>query len=352
MKVSLFTIWGIGNFGAEMQTYATVKALRELGYEVNVARIFLYDIERPSIRGRIAKFLQWILRAPCNIKFSEFWKKYIPKGKRYYSLDELRKDPPVADVYLVGSDQVWNPNICKGLIPVFLLDFAPNNIKRISYASSFGINKWIESDETTNLFKKNLRLFSAVGCREKTGCQILKEIFNIEATNVLDPTLLHHNYDEITAQVPQDDTLAYYPLENDPELEQNALSLAKKLNLKAVNINQSNRIIKTVVYDRIGIEEWLSGIQKSTLVLTRSFHGVALSLVYQKQFIVVNDNSVSSRITDLLEKLNLTSRYYTSYKEMIKAEPWLEPINYNEVNKKLDEFRTISWNYLKKALES
>ena len=352
MKVTLFTIWGIGNYGAEMQTYATVKALRELGHEINVARIFLYDIERPSIKGRIAKFLQWILRAPCNVKFSNFWDKYIPKGERFRSLDDLRRNPPAADIYLVGSDQVWNPNICKGLISAFLLDFAPVNIKRISYASSFGISNWNESEETTKLFRKNLPLFSFIGCREKTGCEILKRTFNIGATNVLDPTLLHHNYDEITKRVPQEDTLAYYPLHNDPELEQNAISLAKKLDLRAVNINESSHIIKSVIYDRTGIDEWLSGIQRASLVLTRSFHGVALSLVYQKQFIVVNDTGVSSRITDLLEKLNLTSRYFTSFQKMIDAEPWLEPIKYTEVNKKLDVLRETSWNYLKKALEN
>ena len=111
MKIALLTIWHIGNYGAEMQTYATVKALQSFGHKVEVIDIRLTDVAKISLRGRISKIIS--IFSPSERKMKSFWRTYIPSSCRFRSLKQLQKNPPKADLYLVGSDQVWNPNIRK-----------------------------------------------------------------------------------------------------------------------------------------------------------------------------------------------------------------------------------------------
>ena len=102
MKIALMTIWHVKNYGAELQTYATVKTLQEMGHAVTVIDYRLFETpKRTSFAGRILDFVYSL--SPENIKFECFWKKYIPSTKHYISYNELKNDVPDADLYLVGS---------------------------------------------------------------------------------------------------------------------------------------------------------------------------------------------------------------------------------------------------------
>ena len=111
MKIALLTIWHEKNYGAELQAYATIKAIKHLGHCPEMINIHLASKEQPSFLGRIANFIEKLL--PASTKFERFWSYYIPKTKKYNSVSELYNDPPQADIYIVGSDQVWNPDITK-----------------------------------------------------------------------------------------------------------------------------------------------------------------------------------------------------------------------------------------------
>ena len=200
MKIVLLTIWHVKNYGAELQTYATVKKLKELGYVVEVIDFRLFnEVDTQLWSKRLSKFLQSFL--PVNRKFNSFWKKYIPSTKCYHSLEDLRAFPPEADLYLVGSDQVWNPRITLDKAPVYFLPFGQNSVLKASFASSIGTAKWTGDESLTHLAINQLKSFKAISCREQTGVEIVKNVFGLDAKLVADPTLLFTNYKELTGIV-------------------------------------------------------------------------------------------------------------------------------------------------------
>lgn len=349
MKIALLTIWHEYNYGAELQAYATVKILEKLGHHVEMIDIRLSDQNKKSFKKRIVNGIQEI--SPYHQKFNSFWRKYIPTTKRYHTIHDIISNPPEGDCYIVGSDQVWNPDITKRFSLLFFLNFGNDSVKRISYASSFGVSKWIHH-ELTNEIKKLLLRFNRCSCRENSGIEILEKNFGLKAHHVLDPTLLLGNYEELTGKIKEKKTLAYYPLANDKELENIAKHLGYELNLKPIDINRKQYLYKHIVWNRPGIEQWVRSIAESQFVITRSFHGLAFSLIYKRQFAIVavrNDRNI--RILNLLEDLGLENRFFSSIEELKQKRPWEDVIDYDIVEKKLFVLRNNSVIFLKEALQ-
>lgn len=346
------TIWHCGNYGAEMQTYATVKALRKLGHDVEVIDFRLFESNH-SLRSIVGRCLNAI--APAQRSFGKFWKKYIKNiSCHYHNVAELRNNPPKADVYLVGSDQVWNEDITGERSAAYLLDFGSDNVKRISYASSIGVSEWKFSQSYTEKVSEQFKKFDALSCREITGANVLSQKFNINVKQVLDPTLLHRNYEEITGPILETKNLVFYPLSvGDTSAVSFCKDLAAKLNLKYVNANSYTFIpFLPIVWKRNSIAQWISAIGGASLVVTGSFHGLAFSLIYHRQFILINDNKQgrNSRMMDLLNYLGLEHRLFKTPAEAMASKVWEETIDYQVVDAKLNQARTESWNYLKQSL--
>lgn len=351
MKIALLTIWKEKNYGAEMQAYATIKILKEMGHSVEMINYCLGELKNPTFKQRLIFLISSFCRD--TKKFNDFWKKYIPKTKYYRNLNELKKNPPQADCYIVGSDQVWNEEITHDKAPAYFLDFGNKSVKRISYASSFGTEIWKGSEKLTTIARECLQRFSAVSCREISGVRILRDIFNINAINVLDPTLLHRSYPELTGPIVQRNILAFYPLSPFPELESYSKELAKYLGLEYKNINEKKMLVRRIVWDRPSIEDWIRSIAESELVITPSFHGLAFSLIYQRQFIIVqnpNGQNRISRMTNLLEELGLSDRFFTSIDKVKESKIWEHPIDYSLVLPKLELLRNKSLQFLKNSL--
>ena len=348
MKIALLTIWHEKNYGAELQAYATIKVLQSFGHDVKMIDVRLSDGKYKSLKGKIADYIS--LYSPCERKFRHFWRKYIPTTKRYKSLDELKKDPPEADVYIVGSDQVWNPDITENFATLYFLDFGLERVSRISYASSFGVEKW-KHEKLTEQINLLLHRFSHLSCRESFGVELLKSNFNLNAEHVLDPTLLFDKYPELTGSIEEKNTLVYYPLSNDEELENYAVKLAHRLNLIPLNNNRETFLLKKIEWNRICVEEWLRNIAQSQFVITRSFHGLAFCIIYQRQFAVLTSrNGRGNRLVSLLCTLGLQDRMYVNVDELNNDTPWNRKIDYKNVSKILGQERDKSINFLKHAL--
>ena len=347
MEIALLTIWHEGNFGAELQTYATVRMLRSLGHDVRVVDIRLSDARRRSLRGKIGGFLTWF--GPACRSMRKFWRTHIPTTRRYRSIAELRACPPRGDVYMVGSDQVWNPEITRALSPVFFLDFGAETVRRVSYASSFGSDRWTAGN--TEAVRRLLGRFSSLSCRETSGVALLHDVFGLQAQNVLDPTLLFNSYSELTGPLSEKPTLVYYPLGSFPELGTYAQGLARRLGLEALNANWHTCIYGTAVWNRNSIAHWVRDIAQAAFVVTPSFHGVAMCLLHHRQFaVIITQGRRATRITGLLALLGITGRVFTSFDEIDKAQPWLQAIDYAAVDARLAALRAQSVDYLKKAL--
>lgn len=349
MKIALITIWHERNYGAELQAYATIKLFQGLGHEIEMINIRLEDLYPLSIKRIVGNCLRLI--SPSEKHFRSFWNKYIPKTRRYRSLMELRENPPKADCYLVGSDQVWNPVLTKELTPAYFLDFGDENIKRFSFASSFGTAEWTQIQYTDKI-RSWLSRFNFVTCRETSGVALLKDVFNINSHVVVDPTLLLADYSEIVSHKTKKNTLVYYPLNEDYELEYYSKNLALKLGLQPINNKESSYLFSKIEWKRVSIEKWVENIATSSFVITRSFHGMVFCLIYHKQFVVLaGKNGRGTRLKSLLSLVGLEHRYFESIDDLDSNKPWEEQIDYDIVEDKIIKLRSNSMIILQKMLE-
>lgn len=354
MKIALLTIWHVGNYGAELQAYATCRILEQLGHDVTIIDFRENEKNNESLKNRLARYI-----SSCTLshyKFSVFWNRYFPKRTRHYRYyEELLADPPQADLYIIGSDQVWNYKITADKAEAFFLAFGSDKVKRASYASSFGTSIWDASPQLTSTAKRMLSKFVAVSCRESSGIKILKDVFNVNGVEVLDPTLLFDEYFGINSHsVAQDGTLAYYPLSTNNELTSFSISLASELGLRANDINKKILITNTIAWNRPSVKQWVEGIARASFVVTPSFHGLAFSLIYRKQFIIINNNINQERkvrITDLLRTLNLEDRFFDSIEKAKQSKIWKRAIDYGVISSQLQTMRLSSINYLKQLCQ-
>lgn len=346
------TIWHEKNFGAEMQCYATVRALRELGHEVKVIDFRLSDLEKMPLKTKIIQFVNSLSYETAS--FEEFWKKHIPTTCHYKNVQYLQKNPPVADIYLSGSDQVWNPDITKDKWSYYFLNFGKEETKRVSYASSFGVNRWNWEDKR-HTAADLLKRFKCINVRELTGAKLLENEFNLSSSVVLDPTLLHNNYDELTGNIEGDNrSVVYYPLIPNQDLEEFSKKIALQQGLNYINTNEREMLFGRVTWRRTSIYQWIKNIAGAHIVITPSFHGLAFSLIYKRQFVIVQPHKASnrsSRITDLLSSLGLEDRYFDSIEDAWKSKVWERTIDYSDVTPKMQLLKDISWNNLKEALK-
>lgn len=352
MRIALLTIWHCYNYGAELQTYATVRALKELGHDVVVIDYRLSPRTSPNgFLRKLSKALHYV--APAELKFHLFWHKYIPRTRYYDSIEDLTADPPKADLYLVGSDQVWNPQITGDRTPAYFLAFAPKEQVLASYASSIGTDTWLGGEAITRIAQEQLNRFKGIACRESQGCRIIKETFGLSAAQVLDPTLLHKSYPELTEKINKKNTLVYYQLSETPQLKAFAEKKAAEMGLEFVDVNKQIRLTPTFGWNRRSVQQWLKTIAESKFVITHSFHGVAMCILYHIDFVAIyaSGNRIS-RIQHLLCIVGLQDRLLTSFEDAKRSYVWHKSIDYDRVDKLLENQRKSSWKYLKQITET
>lgn len=346
MKVSILTYHWEDNYGATLQAYATYKAIQELGHTPEFIDLRLPY--HPSLKSRIVFFLK-------RYRFNSFRNKYFKNLTpiTYWSVEELRNNPPVSDCYLVGSDQTWNPQIGKSLLPAFFLTFGNDSIRRVSYATSIGLNDWEESNFITNDEIRNaLAKFKKILLREDSAIRIAKNVFDADASQVIDPVLLFPRYPELTGDLKLSSEIIAYKLINDEGFYEMAHDVAKELNSPIRSIG-SVRTLKgyNASYPETP-ERWIKRIAEASLVLTDSFHGTVFSLLYHKPFVIyIGDPNRITRIVSLLSQLGLSDRILTrenSINDFMKIVS--NPIDWENVDRILADLRKDSFDKLRKAL--
>ena len=348
MKIALVTYHYSNNHGAVMQSYALCRFLREEGHNVELIDIRQTEGTNLNVFGRLIKKLLVDYRIRRNQKLF-----FPPLSKRYMSVDELRADPPIADIFMVGSDQVWNPNISGEMRMAYFLDFGKEETKRVSYASSFGLADWPLKDENTiQGISTCLRRFNAISVREKEGQAICKNVFGVNADVVLDPTFLNESYPEFVKKTKQQNLLVCYKINKTDDFWQYTPQLANYLGMPVTILNYN--------YPKKGyrycfppsVNTWMKKMASAGFILTDSFHGIAFSLINKKQFIaILNHNGRDSRLINLISSLGLEDRMFDSVSEALKAEPWKKAIDYHKMRPKIDGLREHSVLFLRNALK-
>ncbi len=344
-KVALITFHLSLNYGANLQTYATSRVLRDMGYDVELIDI---RIEEKS------SWLQNLLLYPKKLSFAGFRTKFYPPLTRHYkSVEDLRSAPPHADIFMVGSDQTWNYKITRDIEDAFLLDFGPAQTQRIGYSVSFGDDDWRPRDNThLERIRKCTSVFFRISAREMGGVEIFRDLLGRNVPNTLDPTLLNDKYPEITGAINPKHNIVSYKLVSDDGY----YSLLNKI---GIELGRDVRLLgklkpeKNFRYEYPqNIREWIRAIAQSDLVITDSFHGVAFSILYERNFLVFPGNpNRMGRINTLLGNLGLTDRLWEGeYKEEEILQLCNKPVNYPIVTSRLRKLRAESLDFLRMAL--
>ena len=345
MKIALLTYFAADNYGAVLQAYATIKALEQQGHEVALVN---YTIPEPP-----RSWMKNLLLYPKHLKLERFRGKWFKRLTRpYLSTAELQQDPPKADCYLVGSDQTWNPFISREMTRGFFLDFGDNKVLRTTYAASFGMSEWEDSKwMSAEDAKQLLGRFDFISIRETSGVKLLREKFGVkDVTQVIDPALLFPHYDELTGAMTLGDELILYKLVNSANYYEHARQLGQLLDCPLRSIGSIRRIKGVRCAYPESLEGWMRRLASARYVITDSFHGTVVSLLYGRQFIIcVGDPKRITRIQSLLAQLGLEDRILLDTDSIEKmAERLNAPIDYETVHLRLQTLRAESFEYMKR----
>ena len=342
MRIGLITYHHSVNYGAMLQCYATVRALQQLGHQVE-----LINVRQEEGRSNFPVFY-FKLKA-----LKRFRQRYYPlETEEFHTIEELQSSNLDYDCLVVGSDQVWNPDISKDKCIVYFLDFGGEKIKRVSYASSFGLTEWPEGK--MNLLpkiKRALSRFDAISVRESDGVKLLSEVFGLDGKVVVDPTMLHDNYNEITGPIANNGKVVAYLLNRTPDQLKKTRDLAKQYGQRPLMIStiRPYRGFKYVYPP--SIEQWIKYIGGASLVVTDSFHGLVFSVLYKRNFVVITpENGRNSRLKNLMQTLGLMDRYYNDMDDIDYKRFARENVDYDKVMVILDKQRSLSWSFLKDSL--
>lgn len=356
-KVGILTFHNSNNnYGAVLQAFATYTVVNKLGFYPLIINLV------PELTTKNKSYVaikQRLLNILIHNPFAGFRKTNLPQiTPRLNKYDELRQISDKIDYCIVGSDQVWRPKFTKENASHYFLDFVSDNCKRIAYAPSFGIDKWEASSELTATVRYLIHKFNAVSVREKSGVDICKNVFNISAKLVLDPTLLllEEDYNKLIVQSKQisisHNYIASYFVNDKIWKQKLTDEIAVSNKLKNVDIFGKNKsfIIKNIFLFN-SIPNWLNYIKNSNLVITDSYHCVIFSIIFKKKFIVLpNPWGGLSRLNDLLDKLGLIDRLITDKENYDISALINKDINYHEVDKHLNVLRLDSIYFLKESL--
>lgn len=370
MKVATITFNHAHNHGSMLQTYALqqfVTALaRERGVDLQYSVIdfvSLFQKELYAVFKHSCSPREWLKNAIAlrhykalstrHRKFEQFISQYCTLSRRYSTENELMANPPAADVYISGSDQIWNVR-ARDFSSVYYLPFAQQS-KRVSYAASFGPLR-IDWDKYSTLhIDSMLRQYSHISVREAGSADNVELLTGVRPPVHLDPTFL---LTKDQWQTIQSDAnyhngryILLYCLEPTPQQLQMAKAISSKLDLPIVVLRYNNKHdwCNPFVhrYDA-GPRDFLAYIDHAAMVLTSSFHGTAFSLIYHKPFYVFNGMN-DNRISSILQAVDLTHRSINTSTELDSVS--LTPINQQPIDNFINIERQRSAQYLTKALD-
>lgn len=365
MKVAIITFHNTSNFGATLQCCALSRYLRMQGHNVEIINYLpQYVLDKKSVYKELKKvggsgnkaralikgiaYLSYSgLLKKRDDKFEAFIQRNLTLTKRYGDYDSLLHDPPVADYYICGSDQIWNPVLTgKKLDKAFFLQFAQG--PRAAYGASIGE---LDVDAYAPELRTLTDSFSGISVREQSAAERLKNTLGKYVEVVLDCTLLLSKDDyrsmEENVETGSKSYLLLYNIQNSAV----SVSLAKKIagerGLAIVDMSP-NPFAKVEGAKKIidaGPGEFLSYIRHADYVVTNSFHGTVFSIIYGKPFFTIPHKTRSDRTADLLKSLHLEERLVTDPNRVKDCE-----IDYKKVYAELSELRSRSFGYLDKIL--
>lgn len=358
MKIGILTFHYARNYGATLQAYCLQEVLKSLGYKVCIL-----DYRNPYLAHRKSpfsfnsfitnpvKYFQRLINIYYGYKktvrnFKKFEKEYMNVEGNCLKESDIQDSD--CDVLVVGSDQVWSPIITNGPDSVYWGMKRPKRSKLITYAASSCDTVKLSIGAFTNV-SEWLNNFDAISVREERLKVYVESQIDKDVKVVVDPTILagRETLEKVTAgRVINEPYVLLYHVESSPSLLKVARLVAKKHNARLVSIAPyilSARLNnKDILYYQADVSEMLSLIKYAECVVALSFHGTALSVLYEKEFYSVVGGNMA-RVESLLGKIGLMDRIVKGVDDVS-----FQKIQYKEHREKISELQSDSLEWLKR----
>lgn len=365
MKVGILTYHRAENYGALLQAYALRTYLQSLGHDVDFVDYWpdyhndyfrLFSKKRffdAGIKGKLFQlyylFFFGGIRKQRKKNLQEFMYKHLGLSEK----PKYRTNEDVCDEFdmvFYGSDQIWRKQGMKSFPGYDFWYWGADNVKakKIAYAASMGTMNVTDADKECII--SYLKHFDTISVRENSLKGLLDSLL-ISSELVVDPVFLLGT-DEWTkliakTQLAEKGYILLYNLLGNEDTVHFAKEMAKERNLKVIEITK--KYVPFATGGRYnytaGVKEFLSLIYHADYVVSNSFHGVAFSIIFQKQFLAIGMGSKHSRVTSLLNQLNLNDRY------IIDKEGNMSPIEYEGVIPLLQKAINSSKSYIENSIK-
>ena len=365
-KIGIATFHNAHNYGAVLQVYALQKILSKK-YEVkiinyrnkaitNVYKLFKVNKKNvfTIIKSLLTDFIYYSKDKKRFDEFEKFINNNLHMTQEYNTEEKLKTNPPKFDIYITGSDQVWNYDIARN-IDVYTLNFGEKSIKRIAYAASIGedtlYNEFIQE------YKNNIQKIDHISVREEQAKLYLEKIIDESISVTLDPTLLI-NGDEWSESIDNKEQqkekyIFAYIVEENEEFYKILNYLSEITGYKIIHTGRKNRKIKNVLENAYikGPMDFIKLIKNSEYVIATSFHATVFSILFHKKFWIIPHLKKGGRVFNLLNKLNIADRTIKNFEEF-KFKDYDATIDYAVVDNILNVEREKSKKWLEDAINN
>lgn len=360
MKVGILTFHDANNYGAALQAYGLQEAIRSLEIDVEIInyvqpyivdkyRVIRIDNSNPKrfFKSIISTILHYKNFSMKEKKFNQFRNDFLKISNMKYDNANTIKG---YEIYVAGSDQIWNFKITN-YDTAFFLEFVNNSSLKVSYAASIGDREL--NDNNKMFLKKYIGNFDYISIREESGIHALRNLTDKELIHVLDPTLLlsRNKWGNICLNKYRNKEYIFvYSVSASNKIVEIVNKIAHILSLEVFVLTDKLRV-NVQNHKRcygIGPIEFIDLVKNSKFVISDSFHGTAFSIIFEKNFVSVPNEVGGTRIKDLLKRLNLSNRVISNPDEI--NEHYELKVNYEVANKILELEKSKSIKFLKECI--
>lgn len=359
-KVKMLTFHNAENYGATLQAYALKETLKEFGVNpkfINYENDKILSDYKLIRTNSLKSFFSSLWYLPRNLKrkrsFKGFSDRYLDTTfKVYLSKEDIEKDIESGEIFVAGSDQIWNPELTDGLSDVYTLNFEREDIKKIIYGASLGNEELLHKNNLD--FKSKLSGLDSISVREQSIIEPLEKICGKKVEQVIDPTLLLDKSawdklisENVTTKLPHEQYILVYTLFESDEVTKIANNISKTTGLKVVHFRKYNAYENEFMnlYTN-GPVDFVNAFKNAAYVITNSFHGTVFSLIFERKFYSVLPSTRAGRIKDLLSDLDLSDRIVQDACQVnLDAS-----IDYTTTKEKIDTLKSKSIEYLRKGI--
>lgn len=365
MVIDIITCHDVYNAGAGLQAYALLKYLTDEEHDVKIIdykpdylsrHYSLTDVSNPLYDKPFIRVAYLVAKLPGRLKrrkqrkkleFDNFRKQYlILTEETYRSYGELLQNCPVADLYLAGSDQIWNPQFRNGHDSAFYLMFTKDRNKKASYAASFSVDEL--SKKEMEEIGPRLRELGFISVREKCSVDLLKQM-GLQAVQVCDPVVLPDTgfwtgFSDSVEKIMEEPYCFLYDFDNTPFADILAGILKEKSGYRIVSYFGREGADQCC---ECGPVHFVSLIRDASFIISNSYHATLFAMLFHKNFAVISrKENLNSRMRDLLQRTGLADRMVDTTEQFME----LGDVDWAEVDAILERERNFSRQYLRNVI--